>query len=184
LRLGFAAFDAFSAANTENFAIMRSRRRLDEISILVKKARDHCRVQIGSNLIDDLSREMDNPAVASVEPNAVLCGRQRAELDDGFVVSHHYMFHDELRTQRHDPIRKAAGKKVTLGAVVSSEGMGSFNHPIDIIGDMVEELASIAVLQSSKDLTHVSFTNSHPFLQSSASMIPRLILQGGLRSRG
>ena len=138
---------------------MRSRRRLDQISILVKKTRDHCRVQIGSNLIDDLSRKMDNPAVASVEPNAVLCGSQRAELDDGFVVSHHYMFHDEPRVQ--NPIRKAAGKKVTLGAGVSNKGMGSFNDPIDIIGDVVEELASIAVLQSSKDLTHITFINSH-----------------------
>jgi hypothetical protein len=44
--------------------------------------------------------------------------------------------------------------------------MGSFNDPIDVVGDMVEELASIAVLQSSKDLTHIIFTNSHLFLQS------------------
>jgi hypothetical protein len=165
LRPEFAASDGFPAVNIANSAIMRSPRRLDQISILVKKTRDHCRVQIGSNLIDDFSGKMDNPAVASVEPDAVLCGSQRAELNDGFVVSHHYMFHDELRTQRHDPIRKAAGKKVTLGAVVSNKGMGSFNDPIDIVGEVVEEPASIAVLQS-KDLTHVIFTNSHLFLQS------------------
>jgi hypothetical protein len=121
LRLGFAASDAFSAVNIANFAIMRSPRRLDQISILVKKTGDHCRVQIGSDLIDDLSGKVDNPAVASVEPDAILCGSQRAELDDGLVVFHHYMFHDELRIQRQDAIRKAAGKQVILGAVVSSK---------------------------------------------------------------
>src|SRR5262249_43146040 len=98
--------------------------------------RAHCRVQIGSNLLDALSRKMDNPAVARVEPNAVLCGRQRTELDNRFVATHHYMFHDELRTHTQDPVRKAAGKKVTLGAVVSSWEMGSFNDPIDVVGDM------------------------------------------------
>jgi hypothetical protein len=151
------------------------------MSILVKKARDHCRVQIGSNLIDDLSREMDNPAVASVEPNAVLCGRQRAELDDGFVVSHLYMFHDELRIQRHDPIRKAAGKKVTLGAVVSS-GNGLLQPSNRIVSDMVEGLPRLpfSVLEG---LTHVSFTNSHPFPIIS-QYDPSPVLQGRLRSRG
>src|SRR5262249_11762513 len=109
---------------------------------------------------------MDNPAVASVEPDAILCGRQRAELDDGLVVCHNYMFHNELRTHTQDPVRKAAGKQVTLGTVASSQGMGSFDDPIDVVGDMVEELASIALLQASKDLPDMIFTNSHLFLQS------------------
>jgi hypothetical protein len=138
---------------------------LGRISSLVKKARDHCRVEIGPNLIDDLSGKMDNPAVARVEPGAVLRDSQRAELDDSFVISHHDMLHDELRTHRHDPICKAVGKKVTLGAVVSNEGMGSFDDPIDIVGDMVEELVSMAVLQCAKDSTHMIFTSGHLFLQ-------------------
>jgi hypothetical protein len=48
---------------------------------------------------------------------------------------------------------------------MSSKRMGSFNDPIDIVGEMVEEAASIAALQSSKDLTHMIFRNSHLFLQ-------------------
>jgi hypothetical protein len=44
--------------------------------------------------------------------------------------------------------------------------MGSFDDPIDVVGDMVEELASIALLQASKDLPDMIFTNSHLFLQS------------------
>jgi hypothetical protein len=143
---------------------MQSPRRLNRISILIEETRDHCRVEIGPNLIDDLSGKMDNPAVARVEPGAVLRDSQRAELDDGFVVSQHDMLHDELRTYRHDPVGKAAGKKVTLGAIVSNEGMGSFDDPIDIVGDMVEELASMAVLQCAKDSTHMIFTNGHLFL--------------------
>jgi len=144
---------------------MQSPRWLGRISSLIKETRDHCRVEIGPNLIDGLSGKMGNPAVARVEPAAVLCDRQRAELDDGFVVFHGYVFHDELRTHRHDPIGKAAGKQVTLGAVVRNEGMGSFDDPIDIVGDMVEELAAVAVLQCAKDSTHMIFTNSHLFLQ-------------------
>src|SRR5262249_12013660 len=64
--------------------------------------------------------------------------------------------------------------------------MGSFNDPIDVVGDMVEELASIAVLQSSKDLTHTSFTNSHPFLQSRQHSTGALLRQGNnlLRASG
>jgi hypothetical protein len=138
---------------------------LDLLSILVRKTREHCRVQIGPNLIDDLSGKMDDPAVARVEPAAVLCGRQRAELDDGFVVFHRYVLHDELRARRHDAIGKAAGKQVTLGAVVSNKGMGSFDDPIDIVGDMAEELISMPVLQCSKDSTHMIFTDGHLFLQ-------------------
>jgi hypothetical protein len=78
------------------------------MSILVKEMRDRCGVQIDSNLIDDLFGKMDHPAVASVEPDAILCGSQRAKLDDGLVVFHHGMFHDELRTHMQDPVRKAA----------------------------------------------------------------------------
>jgi hypothetical protein len=145
---------------------MQSPRRLNRISILIEETRDHCRVEIGPNLIDGLSGKMDNPAVARVEPAAVLCGRQRAELDDGFVVFHSYMFHDERRARRHDPIGKAAGEKVALGAIVSHKGMGSFDDPIVFVGVMVEELAAMAVLQCSKDSTHMIFTNSHLFLPS------------------
>jgi hypothetical protein len=138
---------------------------LDLISILVKKTRNHCRVEIGPNLIDDLSGKMDNPAVARVEPAAVLGGRQPAEFDNRFVIFHRYMLHDELRTRRHDPLRKAAGKQVMLGAIVSNKGMGSVDDPIDIVGDMVEELAAMAGLQCSKDSTHMIFTNGHLSLQ-------------------
>jgi len=43
--------------------------------------------------------------------------------------------------------------------------MGSFDDPIDIVGDMVEELAAMAVLQCAKDSTHMIFTDGHLFLQ-------------------
>jgi hypothetical protein len=114
LRLVFARLRAFSATNTADLAVMRSPRRLDLISILIRK-------------------------------------------------THRYVLHDELRTQRHDAIGKAAGKQVTLGAIASNKGMGSFDDPIDIVGDMVEELASMAVLQCSKDSTHMIFIDGHLF---------------------
>jgi hypothetical protein len=112
--------------------------------------RDHRGIEIRPNLNDGLSAKADDPAVARVESQAILCGCQRAEFDDRLIVFEQDVFDDELHTLRQDPFRIGATNQLSFGAILASQRMGSFNDPVDVVGDMVEKFVSIAILQPRK----------------------------------
>src|SRR6202789_98631 len=106
---------------------------------------------------------MKHPAVTVVEPKSVLRGRQGVQLHNGIVTADQNILNTKLSSFRQDfaKFREGSFDEGRFGAIVASQWMRSFDNPIDLVVDMIEEGSAVAVLQSLENLTDVFRGNQH-----------------------
>src|ERR1700677_1277208 len=115
--------------------------------ILLKQSSDHGRVEVGANSYDPCILEIDDPAIAIVEAHAVPGRRQRMKLDHRLIVHDEQMLHMELCALRKylSQLGEGARDEVLLAVIVTGEGVGPHDNPVNVVSYLFEKGSAVAV---------------------------------------
>ena len=109
--------------------------------ILGEQARHEGGIEICSNLHYRVIRKAADPAIAVVESETILRGRQGMKFYDRLIVLHEQMLDDELSSARQNlgQLREGPRHEIRFRLIVTGERMGPFDNPVDLIVYMLEK---------------------------------------------
>jgi hypothetical protein len=126
--------------------------------ILLEKASNEGGIEIRSNLNDRAIHKAAYPTVPVVEPEPVLSGGVRTELDNRPVTTDEYMFHMQLGALGQNLLQlfKCMCEELRLAVIVTGKRMRSLNDPVHVHQDMIEEPFTISGFQIFENFANVS----------------------------
>src|SRR5476651_1199555 len=100
---------------------------------------------------------MNHPAVAVVEPKTILCGREGMKLHRGIVSANQNILDVKLSAFRKDFAQLGEGSfdESRLGMIVAGKWMRTFDNPIDLVVDMIEEGSAVSFFQALENFSDI-----------------------------